>query len=142
MNYQIIDPTYILSVDQWTELDRCVEENSSDFETELARLIYELLEDKAGYSVESIKKNVITGLDDGVYEVHQNDQYVDTATVDGGILIPLPEPLYKTIALAVALKHPYAFTATIPSDEPITINYITKLSKQKTEQNPNINTKV
>ena len=126
MNYQIIDPTYILSVDQWTELDRRVEENSSDFETELARLIYELLNDndKADYSVESIKKNVITGLDDGTYEIYQHDQYVDTVTVDGGILIPLPEPLYKTIALPVALKHPYAFTATIPSDEPITINYI------------------
>lgn len=126
MNYQIIDPTYILSVDQWTELDRRVEENSSDFETELARLIYELLndKDKADYSVDSIKRNIVTGLDDGVYEVHQNDQYVDTATVDGGILIPLPEPLYKTIALAVALKHPYAFTASVQSDEPITIKYI------------------
>lgn len=125
MNYQIIDPTYILSVDQWTELDRQVEENSSDFETELARLIYELLDDKdkAGYSIKSIKRNIITGLDDGIYEVYQNGQYVDTATVDGGILIPLPEPLYKTIALAVALKHPYAFTATIPSDEPIKLKY-------------------
>lgn len=125
MNYQIIDPTYILSVDQWTELDRRVEENSSDFETELARLIYELLDDKdkAGYSIKSIKRNIITGLDDGIYEVYQNGQYVDTATVDGGILIPLPEPLYKTIALAVALKHPYAFTATIPSDEPIKLKY-------------------
>lgn len=125
MNYQIIDPTYILSVDQWTELDRRVEENSSDFETELAKLIYELLDDKdkAGYSVNSIKRNIITGLDDGIYEVYQNDQYVDTATVDGGILIPLPEPIYTTIALAVALKHPYAFTAAIPSDEPIKLKY-------------------
>ena len=125
MNYQIIDPTYILSVDQWTELDRRVEENSSDFETELARLIYELLEDKdkADYSVDSIKRNIITGLDDGVYEVHQNGQYVDTVTVDGGILIPLPEPLYTTIALPVALKHPYAFTASIESDEPIKLKY-------------------
>ena len=126
MNYQIIDPTYILSVDQWTELDRRVEENSSDFETELARLIHELLTDdnKAGYSVDSIKRNIITGLDDGIYEVHQNDQCVGTATVDGGILIPLPEPIYKAIALMTALKHPYSSTATIPSDEPITINYI------------------
>lgn len=126
MNYQIIDPTYILSVDQWTELDRRVEANSSDFETELARLIYELLDDKdkADYSVDSIKRNIITGLDDGVYEIYQGDQLIGTATVDGGILIPLPEPLYETIALAVALKHPYVFTASIPSDEPITINYI------------------
>lgn len=126
MNYQIIDPTYILSVDQWTELDRRVEENSSDFETELARLIYELLndKDKADYSVDSIKRNIITGLDDGVYEIYQGDQLIGTATVDGGILIPLPEPIYTTIALAVALKHPYAFTAKIQSDEPITINYI------------------
>lgn len=126
MNYQIIDPTYILSVDQWTELDRRVEENSSDFETELARLIYELLDDKdkADYSVDSIKRNIITGLDDGTYEIYQGDQYVGTATVDGGILIPLPEPLYTTIASAVALKHPYAATASIQSDEPITINYI------------------
>lgn len=125
MNYQIIDPTYILSVDQWTELDRRVEENSSDLETELARLIYELLDDKdkADYSVDSIKINIITGLDDGVYEVHQNGQYVDTVTVDGGILIPLPEPLYTTIALAVALKHPYAFTASVQSDEPIRLVY-------------------
>ena len=125
MNYQIIDPTYILSVDQWTELDRQVEENSSDFETELAKLIYELLEDKdkADYSVDSIKRNIITGLDDGIYEVHQNDQYVDTVTVGGGILIPLPEPLYETIALPVALKHSYAFTASIQSDEPIRLKY-------------------
>lgn len=124
MNYQIIDPTYILSVDQWTELDRCVEKNSSDFETELARLIYELLDDKADYSVNSIKRNIITGLDDGTYEIYQDDKIIGTATVDGGILIPLPEPLYEIIALPVALKYPYAFTATIPSDEPITINYI------------------
>ena len=126
MNYQIIDPTYILSVDQWTELDRRVEKNSSDFETELARLIYELLtdDDKADYSVNSIKRNIITGLDDGTYEIYQGDQCVGTATVDGGILIPLPKPLYETIALPVALKHPYAFTAAITSDEPITINYI------------------
>lgn len=126
MNYQIIDPTYILSVDQWTELDRRVEENSSDFETELARLIYELLtdDDKADYSVDSIKRNIIMSLDDGIYEVHQNDQLIGTATVDGGILIPLPEPLYKTIAPMTALKHPYAFTAKVQSDEPITINYI------------------
>lgn len=126
MNYQIIDPTYILSVDQWTELDRCVEENSSDFETELAKLIYELLEDKdkADYSVNSIKRNIITGLNDGIYEIYQGDQCVGTATVDGGILIPLPEPLYEIIALPVALKHPYAFTTTITSDEPITIKYI------------------
>ena len=126
MNYQIIDPTYILSVDQWTELDRRVEENSSDFETELARLIYELLNDndKADYSVDSIKRNIITGLDDGTYEIYQGDQLIGTATVDGGILIPLPEPIYEIVASAVALKHPYAFTATIPSDEPITINYI------------------
>lgn len=123
MNYQIIDPTYILSVDQWTELDRRVEENSSDFETELARLIYELLEDKADYSVNSIKRNIITGLDDGTYEIYQHDQYVDTVTVDGGILIPLPEPLYTTIALAVALKHPYAATAAITSDAPIRVHY-------------------
>lgn len=125
MNYQIIDPTYILSVDQWTKLDRRVEENSPDFETELARLIYELLEDKdkADYSVESIKRNIITGLDDGTYEIYQHDQYVDTATVDGGILIPLPEPLYTTIALAVALKHPYAATAAITSDAPIRVHY-------------------
>lgn len=125
MNYQIIDPTYILSVDQWTELDRCVEANGSDFETELAKLIYELLNDndKADYSVDSIKKNVIMGLDDGVYEVHQNNQYVDTVTVDGGILIPLPEPLYEKIALAVALKNPYAATASITSDEPIKLKY-------------------
>lgn len=126
MNYQIIDPTYILSVDQWTELDRRVEENSSDFETELAQLIYELLtdDDKADYSVDSIKRNIIMSLDDGVYEVHQNDQLIGTATVDGGILIPLPEPIYTTIALAVTLKHPYAFTAKVQSDEPITIKYI------------------
>lgn len=126
MNYQIIDPTYILSVDQWTELDRRVEENSSDFETELAKLIYELLDDKdkADYSVNSIKRNIITGLDDGTYETYQGDQYVGTATVDGGILIPLPEPLYEIVALPVALKHPYAFTAKVQSDEPITINYI------------------
>ena len=125
MNYQIIDPTYILSVDQWTELDREVEANDSDFKTELARLIYELLidDDKADYSVESIKRNIITGLDDGVYEVHQNDQYVDTVTVDGGILIPLPEPLYETIALPVALKHPYAFTAKVQSNAPIKLKY-------------------
>ena len=124
MNYQIIDPTYILSVDQWTELDRRVEENSSDFETELARLIYELLEDKAGYSVESIKKNVITGLVDGTYEIYQGDQLIGTATVDGGIIIPLPEPIYEIVASAVAFLCPYSSTATIPSDEPITINYI------------------
>lgn len=126
MNYQIIDPTYILSVDQWTELDRCIEKNSSDFETELAKLIYELLDDKdkADYSVDSIKRNIIMSLDDGTYEVHQNGQYVDTATVDGGILIPLPEPLYEIVALAVALLYPYSSTATISSDEPITINYI------------------
>jgi len=125
MNYQIIDPTYILSVDQWTELDRRVEENSSDFETELARLIYELLtdKDKAGYSIESIKKNIIMSLDDGVYEVYQNDQYVGTATVDGGILIPLPEPLYEIIALPVTLKYPYFGTAAITSDEPIRVHY-------------------
>lgn len=43
--------------------------------------------------------------------------------VDGGILIPLPEPLYETIALAVALKHPYAFTAKVQSDEPIRLVY-------------------
>ena len=67
MNYQIIDPTYILSVDRWTELDRRVEANSSDLKTELAKLIYELLtdNDKADYSVNSIKRNIITGLDDG-----------------------------------------------------------------------------
>nr|DAT74525.1 MAG TPA: hypothetical protein [Caudoviricetes sp.] len=125
MNYQIIDPTYILSVDQWTELDRRVEANNSDLKTELAKLIYELLtdNDKADYSVNSIKRNIITGLDDGTYEVHQNDQCVGTATVDGGILIPLPEPLYKTIALSVALKHPYAFTASVQSDEPIKLKY-------------------
>lgn len=125
MNYQIIDPTYILSVDQWTELDRQVEENSSDFETELARLIYELLEDKdkADYSVNSIKRNIITGLDDGTYEIYQGDQCVGTATVDGGILIPLPEPLYEIIALPVALKHPYFGTAAITSDEPIRVHY-------------------
>lgn len=126
MNYQIIDPTYILSVDQWTELDRRVEENSSDFETELARLIYKLLEDddKAGYSVDSIKRNIITGLDDGTYEIYQGDQLIGTATVDGGILIPLPEPIYTTIALVVALKYPYTFTAKVQSNEPITIKYI------------------
>lgn len=126
MNYQIIDPTYILSVDQWTELDRRVEENSSDLKTELAKLIYELLtdKDKAGYSIDSIKRNIIMSLDDGTYEIYQGGQCVGTATVDGGILIPLPEPLYEIVASAVALKHPYAFTATIPSDEPITINYI------------------
>lgn len=126
MNYQIIDPTYILSVDQWTELDRRVEENSSDFETELARLIYELLDDKdkADYSITSIKRNIITGLIDGTYEIYQHDQLIGTATVDGGILIPLPEPLYKTIALMTALKHPCAFTAKVQSDAPITINYI------------------
>ena len=126
MNYQIIDPTYILSVDQWTELDRRVEENSSDFETELARLIYELLDDKdkADYSVNSIKRNIIMSLDDGTYEIYQGDQLIGTATVDGGILIPLPEPLYTTIALAVALRNPYVATAAIESDEPITINYI------------------
>lgn len=126
MNYQIIDPTYILSVDQWTELDRRVEDNSSDFETELARLIYELLtdDDKAGYSIDSIKRNIITGLDDGIYEIYQGDQCVGTATVDGGILIPLPEPLYEIVASAVAFLYQYSSTATIPSDEPITINYI------------------
>lgn len=126
MNYQIIDPTYILSVDQWTKLDRRVEENSSDLRTELAKLIYELLtdNDKADYSVNSIKRNIITGLDDGIYEVHQNGQYVDTVTVDGGILIPLPEPIYEIVASAVAFLYPYSSTATIPSDEPITINYI------------------
>lgn len=125
MNYQIIDPTYILSVDQWTELDRRVEKNSSDFETELARLIYELLtdDDKADYSVNSIKRNIITGLDDGTYEIYQGDQLIGTATVDGGILIPLPEPLYKIVASAVALKHPYAATAAIQSDEPIKLKY-------------------
>lgn len=125
MNYQIIDPTYILSVNQWTELDRRVEENSPDLKTELAKLIYELLDDnKAGYSIDSIKRNIITGLDDGAYEIYQGGQLIGTVTVDGGILIPLPEPLYTTIALAVALKHPYAFTAKVQSDEPITINYI------------------
>ena len=125
MNYQIIDPTYILSVDQWTELGRRVEENSSDFETELARLIYELLDDndKADYSVNSIKRNIITGLDDGTYEVHQNYQLIDTATVDGGILIPLPEPLYEIVASAVAFLYPYSSTATIHSDEPIRLVY-------------------
>lgn len=123
MNYQIIDPTYILSVDQWTELDRRVEENSSDFETELARLIYELLDDKADYSVNSIKRNIITGLDDGTYEIYQGDQLIGTATVDGGILIPLPEPLYEIIALPVALKYPYFGTAAITSDEPIRAHY-------------------
>lgn len=123
MNYQIIDPTYILSVDQWTELDRRVEENSSDFETELARLIYELLDDKADYSVNSIKRNIITGLDDGTYEIYQGDQLIGTATVDGGILIPLPEPLYEIIALPVALKYPYFGTAAITSDEPIRVHY-------------------
>lgn len=126
INYQIIDPTYILSVDQWTELDRRIEENSSDFETELARLIYELLDDKdkADYSVDSIKRNIITGLDDGIYEIYQHDQLIGTATVDGGILIPLPEPIYEIVASAVAFLYPYSSTATIPSDEPITINYI------------------
>lgn len=124
MNYQIIDPTYILSVDQWTKLDRRVEENSSDFETELAKLIYELLIDKTDYSIESIKKNIITGLDDGTYEIYQGDQCVGTATVDGGILIPLPEPIYEIVASAVALKHPYAFTAKVQSDEPIKLVYL------------------
>lgn len=125
MNYQIIDPTYILSVDQWTELDRRVEKNSSDFETELAKLIYGLLpdNDKAGYSIDSIKRNIITGLDDGTHEIYQGDQCVGTATVDGGILIPLPEPLYEIIALPVALKYPYAFTTAITSDKSIRVHY-------------------
>lgn len=126
MNYQIIDPTYILSIDQWTELDREVEANNSDFETELAKLIYELLtdDDKANYSVNSIKRNIITGLDDGTYEIYQGDQCIGTATVDGGIPIPLPEPLYVIIALAVAFLYPDSSTATITSDESITVNYI------------------